>query len=621
MGEREPSILRVLTPHIADDSRRLGAVGVALAAAAALPLAGPLIIGRLIDRAQQRAELSELVQLGVLYLAIGIVAQVVTVLATRAATAAAWKATNRLRLGLTDHVLGLDHGFHRAHTPGELIQRIEGDLSALAQFLSKICTKLFAGAILIVGMIVVLGVIEPIIAPIVLAYLALSMTALWKVKDRAGREAAAEQGAWARFYGGVEEQLTALEDLRANGGRNYVIDRFQDDSRAGMRVGLVRQRASMWVWTTLTGTTTIGQVGSLALGALLVRADALSLGTAFTMYQYVNLLNRPLHDIIDQLDVVQKANGASRRVAELLSHQSDIDDSGALSLPPGPLSIEFRNVSFRYDDADGALNDDLNIDVDNDITDVDTANRNDDGSDLILDSISLVVPAGTRLGVVGRTGGGKTTLGRQLLRLVEPTSGTVLLSGVPLADIVTDEFRRRVALVPQDVHLLSGTVRDNVTLFDTSKTDDDARHALRSVGLDDLADDLDRDLSLADSLSAGEAQLLALARVWLRNPDLIVLDEATSRVDPATEQRIERAVNELLRGRTAVVIAHRLSTLASMDAIAVIDRGQIIEHGPRTELAASGGRYARLLTIASGGDASLDDLMGDELASASGGAP
>ncbi len=198
----------------------------------------------------------------------------------------------------------------------------------------------------------------------------------------------------------------------------------------------------------------------------------------------------------------------------------------------------------------------------------------------------MVVAGGRSVGIVGRTGSGKTTFSRLVLRLVETTDGTVALGGVAIAEIPLAELRRRVALVPQEVELFEGTIRDNVTLFDAAPTDADVERALRHAGLDALVDaGIDRPLGAGGAgLSAGQAQLLALARVWLRDPDLVVLDEATARVDPETERRIAEAVGELMKGRTTFVIAHRLSTLDMVDEVIVFDHGRITEHGERAAL-------------------------------------
>ncbi|MDO8364459.1 MAG: ATP-binding cassette domain-containing protein, partial [Actinomycetota bacterium] len=231
----------------------------------------------------------------------------------------------------------------------------------------------------------------------------------------------------------------------------------------------------------------------------------------------------------------------------------------------------------------------------------------------VLHDIDLRIAAGRSVGVVGRTGSGKTTLSRLLLRLVEATHGTVRLGGVPIADIPMAELRRRVAMIPQEVELFHGTIRDNVTLFDPTPTDQQVEHALTRAGLHTLTEGgVHRTLGAGGAgLSAGEAQLLALARVWLRDPDLVVLDEATARVDPATEALLEAAIAELMHGRTTVVIAHRLSTLRHVDEIVVLDHGRVVEHGSRAELTADDeSRYHRLLRLAHEGSETVDAVDG-----------
>jgi ABC-type multidrug transport system fused ATPase/permease subunit len=260
------------------------------------------------------------------------------------------------------------------------------------------------------------------------------------------------------------------------------------------------------------------------------------------------------------------------RVIDLLAVEPKIRDDGTTTPSEGPLSIEFRNVAFDYGD-----------------------------DQPVLESINLCLAPARSVGLIGRTGSGKTTLSRLVLRLVEATGGSVLLGGVPIEDIPRGELRRRVALVPQEVELLSGTIRDNVTLFDETPSDDAVVAALRNAGLDALADGgIHRNLGAGGAgLSAGEAQLLALARVWLRNPDIVVLDEATARIDPATEALLETAIARLTLGRTTLIIAHRLSTLRHVDEIVVLDHGRVVEHGNRVDLAGDlESRYRNLLELA-----------------------
>jgi len=557
---------------IRPDARRWVALGVLVAVSSALTITGPLVIRRLIDTAADGAATSEIVQLALVFLGIAIVTQLLAVLVAWFATVAAWRTTNGLRLRMTRHVLGLDHEFHRTHTPGELIQRVDGDITSVSDFLGQVVTKAAGAAMVIVGMIAVLTVLDWRLGLGMALYVAAALLVIVRSRHRAVSESSDEMGALGRLYGGIEERLTAAEDLRANGAAGHVAWRFIEDSEQAMASSIRRERAFLVMWWFVQASVAAGWVIALVLGALLVDAGTISLGTAFLLFQYVLLVSRPLEEVVHELETVQKANGAMVRVLDLLATEATVLDEGTTSPPAGPLSVDASGVSFDYGDDQPVLAD-----------------------------VDLVVAAGHSVGVVGRTGSGKTTFSRLVLRLVEPTDGVVQLGGVPIADVPMAELRRRVALVPQEVELFAGSVRDNVTLFDDQPTDAAVADALRRVGLDVLVDaGLDRRLGAAGvGLSAGQAQLLALARVWLRDPDLLVLDEATARVDPETESRLEAAVAALMHGRTTLVIAHRLSTLRSVDDIVVFEDGRIVEQGPRVDLVGDDdSRFAKLLAMA-----------------------
>ena len=567
-GSRSRALGALLRP----DAWRWVGLGVLVAISSALTIAGPLVIRRIIDDATAGATSGEISRLAFVFLGIAVVTQLLAVVVVWVATLAAWRTTNDLRLRMTRHVLGLDHEFHRTHTPGELIQRVDGDITSVSDFLSQVVTKAAGAAMLVGGIIVVLSLLDWRLGLGMAVYVALALAIVIRSRHRAVSEASDEMGALGRLYGGIEERLTAAEDLRANGAAEHVAWRFIEDSEGALTTSIRRERAFLVMWWFVQGAVAAGWILALILGAILVAADTISIGTAFLLFQYVLLVARPLEEVVHELETVQKANGAMVRVLDLLEIEPKILDDGATSPTRGPLSIDAADVSFDYGDDRPVLRD-----------------------------VDLQIAAGRSVGIVGRTGSGKTTFSRLVLRLVEPTGGVVSLGGVPIEDIPLAELRRRVALVPQEVELFAGTLRDNVTMFDPEPSDDDVIEALRRVGLDALADaGIERELGSAGAgLSAGEAQLLALARVWLRDPDILVFDEATARVDPETERRLESAVIELMRGRTTLVIAHRLSTLRSVDEIIVFEHGRIVEHGARADLVGDDdSRFARLLAMA-----------------------
>jgi ABC-type multidrug transport system fused ATPase/permease subunit len=571
---------RTLGMLIRERRRRWIALGALVAVASAMLLAAPLVVREVVDRATAGAGAAELRRLALVFLAIVVVGQVVEVLVARSATSAAWRTTNDLRLRITRHVLQLDHEFHRRHTPGELIQRVDGDVTSVSDLLGRVLPKALGAVMVVGGMIVVLGVLDWRLGLGMLVYVGLAAVLVQLTRHRAVAESSDEMGALARLYGGIEERLTAAEDLRANGAGGHAMWRFVEESSDAFGSAVRRESAFLGLWWAVQGTVIGGTVLAVVASALLLSQGVIGLGTAFLLFQYVLLIERPLEEVVHELETVQKASGAMSRVGALLAVEPSIRDTGTVSPRAGALLIEFDAVRFDY--ADGT----------------------DDDAPPVLDDVTLTIAAGRSVGVVGRTGSGKTTFSRLVLRLVEPTSGTIRFGGVPIDDIPMAELRRRVALVPQEVELFGGTIRENVTLFGAGGIDiaDDAvRRALGAVGLDQLAaGDLDRQLGAGGAgLSAGEAQLLAMARVWLRDPDLLVLDEATARIDPETEVKVESAVRSLISGRTTIVIAHRLSTLREVDEIVMFDAGRVVEHGVRDELAAApASRYHRLLTLA-----------------------
>jgi ATP-binding cassette subfamily B protein/ATP-binding cassette subfamily C protein len=293
----------------------------------------------------------------------------------------------------------------------------------------------------------------------------------------------------------------------------------------------------------------------------------LTTGTAVLLFQYTMMVRTPFERLIDQLRQYQAALAGLARVRGLLAERRTLPEPAAgRPLPGVPLGLDLDHVSFAYD------------------------------HDQVLTDVTISLEPGETLGLVGRTGSGKTTIARLILRLYDPCAGAIRVGGLDLRAADPASLRRRISVVTQDVQLFAGNVRDNLTLFRPLVGDDRLRAVLAEAGLGDW--DLDTRIDGA-AVSAGEAQLLAFARALLADPGLVVLDEPSSRLDPATERRVERSVDRLLTGRTGVLIAHRLSSLSRVDKIAVVERGRIVEYGSREDLMADpAGRFARMLDLA-----------------------
>jgi putative ABC transport system ATP-binding protein len=272
------------------------------------------------------------------------------------------------------------------------------------------------------------------------------------------------------------------------------------------------------------------------------------------------------------LNEAQNAIAGWRRVLTVLDTPADVTDPGPGGevLDRGPIDVRFEHVSFAYP-----------------------------GGPTVLHDVDLAIAPRSRVAVVGETGSGKTTFAKLLTRLMDPAEGRVLIDGVDLRELSFGSLRSRIVMVPQDGFLFEGSVADNVRFGRPGATEGEIELALTELGLTDWLDGLPHRLATAvgqrgEQLSAGERQLVALARAYLADPDLLVLDEATSAVDPATEVRIARALEGLTRGRTAITIAHRLSTAEAADDVIVFDAGRVVERGRHADLVGRGGVYARL---------------------------
>jgi ATP-binding cassette subfamily B protein len=354
----------------------------------------------------------------------------------------------------------------------------------------------------------------------------------------------------------------------------------------------VRRRAAFWEQAVMMAAiVAFAGADALAygLGGALYGAGAISLGTVYAVVAYAAMLAAPIETLRTQLQDLQKADAALARIRELLALRSPLAAPAApVSLPAGPLSVEWRAVRFGYEAGPPA-----------------PAGSGADARPATLDDLSFTLAPGRVLGLIGRTGSGKSTVARLLFRFYDPQAGVILLGGADTRHLPLAALRARVGLVTQDVQLFSATLRDNLTLFDPSVPDGRLLDVLESLGLGPwlaaLPAGLDAEIAGSRGLSAGEAQLVALARVFLQDPGLVVLDEASSRLDPATRVLLERAFDRLLDGRTGIVIAHQLATLDRVDDVLILEDGRRLEGGPRERLAADpGSRYARLRRAAAG---------------------
>jgi ABC-type multidrug transport system fused ATPase/permease subunit len=567
--------------YVAPQWRRTALLAALILASIALELFGPQLLRSFIDNAIGGAALESLVMLALAFVAVAIVTQLLTAWSQYVGEDLGWTATNALRADLALHCLQLDLGFHKGRTPGELIERIDGDVTALATFFSRFVVNVLGNLLLLVGVLIVVARED------LRAGLALSLFALLALFLMAGPLRNIAVKYWGRvrevsaqMYGFLGERLAGTEDIRSSGAEQHVMDGLAWHHRAWL---FSRRRAFvagtvLWSMTVLIFA--IGNAVSFGVGAYLWSLGAITLGTVYLLFHYTDMLRRPIEQLRRELEEMQRAVASVGRITELLRTETRLPQGRGDPIPAGALGVELDGVSFAYESS-GTERDDL-----------------------VLRDISLRLAPGEVLGVLGRTGSGKTTLARLLLRFYDPTAGAIRVGGVDLREARLEDVRSRATMVSQDVQLFHARVRENVTFFDPTVDDARITAVLERIGLGawlgalprtSHGDPLDSEM-LAGGLSAGEAQLLAFARVFLRDPGLVILDEASSRLDPATERHIERAIDALLADRTGVVIAHRLATVQRCDRIVILEDGRIIEQGARAALAQdASSRFSELL--------------------------
>ena len=564
-----PSYRATLTTYLRPLRPRVVVLTLLMLGSIGLQLTVPLLLSRFIDAAVAREAVSGMVAIGVAYLIAGIINQVLDAGASYLGADIGWRATNRLREELGEHLLTLDMGFHNETTPGEMIERVDGDVTAISDFISRFLVRLAGAGVLLIGVLVVCWLEDFRMGVAITIYVLAVLSLLVSLRKLAVKAAEEERAVSARLYGFIEERLAGIDDIRALGAGRFTMARFIPVMRDFFDRTTAAWRKRVIVWVSANTAFWAGDALALAVGAWLTVQGSITVGTAYLILQYAQLVRRPIEQVTQELQQLQKAAGGIIRVDHLRRLSTKLVD-GSLRLPKGPLAVEFDRVRFSYEDQ------------------------------VVLDDVAFRLEPGTILGLLGRTGGGKTTITRLIARLYDPDAGAVRIGGIDLREVSFDSLRHCLGVVTQDVQLFRATVRDNLTLFG-DMPDSEILRILDLAGLGEWVRTMGLDAELGSGgkgLSAGEQQLLAFARVFLQDPGVVILDEPSSRLDPATEAVLAMATERLFSGRTVVIVAHRLDTVRTADEIMVVESGQVAEHGSREVLAADPeSRYSRLLAV------------------------
>lgn len=537
-------------------------------------VAGPLIVGYAIDHGLSAHHLSRHVILwsaglyGVVAISMGLLERTQIVLVNRVGES----FLRDLRKRVFAHLLSLSMSFFDREQTGRLVSRMTSDIDALENLVQQGLVIFVTSGLLFFGVIVLMAVLSPLLFVVTMVVLPPVVVASRKFRRNSNDAYLVVRDRIGQTLSTLQESLAGIRVVQAFGREDEQFSRFVGHNQAQYEANVHAVRLSARYFPIVEFSNAVATAVIIGFGGLMVHWHRTTIGTVTAFVLFLAYLIDPIQQFSQLFNLVQQSGAALKKIFGLLDTPAAVSERpGAVELPStGELVVD--RVSFSYRPGE---------------------------TDTVLDDVSITVAPAERVALVGPTGAGKSTLAKLMARFYDPVEGVVRYGGVDLRDATFASVRRRIAVVPQEGFLFHGTILDNVRLADPDVTEDDVRQALRAIGceerFDALPDGLDTEVRERGSrLSAGERQLVSLARAALANPDVLILDEATSNLDPGTESVVERALSALMVGRTVIVIAHRLSTAERADRVGVVDAGGLLELGPHAELLASGGRYAAL---------------------------
>ncbi len=574
--------MRFLRPYRAEVV--LGVV--VMAAATACLVAPPLVFSYVVDHVthglshpgSRRGALAYVDRMALILVALAVGAWVLSRAQIIIVTRVGERFLRDIRRRAFDHLLGMSLGFFDSEQTGRLVARMTSDVDTMEDLVQQGLVVFVTNALIFVFTITAMAIrsweltlVCMVVVPGVVA------ASVWfrRVSNRAYLHV---RDTVSETLSSLQEGLSGVRVVQAFTREESVVLRFGEHNRAQRDANLRATKLACLYFPVVEGSGVLTMAVAAGVGGLLVHRGAITVGTVSAFFFWLTGLFEPINQVSQLYNLVQQAGAGLHKLYGLLDTPSPVRQRpGAVDLP-GAGDIELDAVTFAY------------------------------GPDLppVLRDVSLRIASGERLALVGPTGAGKSTLAKLVARFYDPVTGSVRLDGIDLRDATLASLRQRIVVVPQEGHLFGGTIADNVRLGRPSATDDEVADALRALGAYDrfaaLPEGLATEVSERGSrLSAGERQVVSLARAFLADPRVLVLDEATSSLDPGSEYEVERAVEVLMAGRTVVVIAHRMSTAERADRVAVVDGGGVQELGTHAELLALGGRYATLFGSWAGG--------------------
>jgi ATP-binding cassette subfamily B protein len=553
---------------------RLQAAGTVLAMLlfTATGLAAPYLLKLAIDEGIRQADPNYLLKVGAVYLAVGLLGAVFNGLQTYGVNWVGERVIRDLRDTLFRHLTSLDISYYTRQRAGWVISRLTNDIEALEQLLTEGATQLVTNVLTLVGAVIVLFLLDAQLALVTMAVLPFLLLGTAAFRVRAVRAYRRVREAVAEVTAHLQESVSGVRVVQGFGREERNLQGFRETNETYRKANMDTVMLSGVYFPAVELLSAVATAIILLYGGWRVTQGDVTVGVLAAFIAYLSSFFDPVESLSELYNTFQSAGAALEKVFSVLDTEpADTERLGGLPALCLGGEVRFEHVSFSYD------------------------GRGDE----VLEDVSVLIPSGQRVALVGPTGAGKTTFARLLLRFYQPSTGRVLMDGVDLREYDIRAYRRRLGYVPQEPYLFSGTVLDNIRLTRPAASPEEVRAACRELGVDELFASLPEGyrtdvLEHGSRLSAGERQLVAFARAFFAEPTLLILDEATSSVDPGTEWRVEQAMSRLLAGRTSLIIAHRLSTVERSDRILVMEGGRVVEDGDHQGLLRTGGPYARL---------------------------
>ncbi|MEO0091932.1 MAG: ABC transporter ATP-binding protein [candidate division WOR-3 bacterium] len=580
-------LLQRLLPYFYKFRTRIITATILLLISTGLGLLGPVLLKHAIDVDIKQGSISGLFRTSLIYLILQISVYLIGYFQRVSLAIVGERACALLKENLYQHIINLPLSFFDKNPVGKLLTRVDSDTEAIKNLFTTSAVVLTQDLVLLIGMSVVMLIINYKLFFVILILLPPFIYAFWWFQKHIRPIYLKVRKKVAEINNFINETLQSLAVVQAFNREEYSYQKMETLSKEKYQQELVGMKLWYRIWFLVDFGEVLGLVLILGIGGIWALKGAITIGTLFLFASYITRLFMPLRGLSDQLNIVQRAFASAERIfgifdvateKEISSHkyQPIILSQTKYKLP----KIVFQNVYFKYD----------------------TTENSDQTRDWILQDINFSIKNGEKIALVGETGGGKTSIISLLLKFYLPQKGTILLDGEDIMTIDYQTIRSKIGFVPQDIVLFPGSVLDNLRLFDDKIPFEQVKSAVDKIKIlstiENFPNGFETDLvARGINLSLGERQLLSFARALVRNPEILILDEATSSVDPHTERLIQEGLETLLKDRTAIIIAHRLATIQMVDRILVIHQGKIVESGTHQELLKKHGYYYRLYRL------------------------